>query len=97
MVIYEMIFRSNPEDLKSDFYKNNTEETRKYFFEHMLRKADQELDKYKSHDLSEWMLEPFEETIRALNSMKDEFIKTGNANCDFYQSIGVLERTINEI
>ncbi|MFW1646086.1 hypothetical protein [Acinetobacter guillouiae] len=36
MNFFEMIYHSGPEDFKYDFYKNNTEESRKLFCDRMM-------------------------------------------------------------
>lgn len=102
MVVYEMVYSSGPEDYKSDFYKNNSKESRKDFFDQMLEDAKRELSSIKQSDYVNaesynWLTSDFKEKVEALNQMKDEFIKTGQSRFDTYISIGVAERLVKDV
>lgn len=98
MNFFEMIYFSGPEDFKSDFYKNNTEESRKHFFDRMLSEATQELDDLKQeNDVDDFLMNMHQEQIDALNQMKDEFIKNGKARFNCYVSLCVAERTLKDM
>lgn len=102
MNFFEMIYYSGPEDFNSDFYKNNTEESRKDFFDQMLERAKREIDKinesdYVSAESCEWFTAHLKEKVDALNQMRDEFITNGQARFDSYVSLWVGERTLKDV
>ncbi len=98
MNFFEMIYHSGPEDFKSDFYKNNTKESRRHFFDRMLNNATHELDDPKQeNDVDDFLLNMYQEEINKLNQMKDEFITNGRAKFDCYVSLCVAERTLKDV
>lgn len=98
MNFFEMIYHSGPEDFKYDFYKNNTEESRKLFCDRILKEAKQELDDLKQeNDVNDFLLNMYQEEINTLNQMKDEFITNGRAKFDCYVSLCVAERTLKDV
>ncbi|MFW1946204.1 hypothetical protein ACG93R_22230 [Acinetobacter guillouiae] len=98
MNFFEMIYHSGPEDFKYDFYKNNNDQSRRHFFDRMLKDAKQDLADYKlGKDSDKFLLSIYQEQIDALNQMKDEFIKNGKARFNSYVSLCVAERTLKDV
>ena len=102
MNFFEMIYHSGPEDFEVDFYKGNTEKSRRHFFNKLMNDAKQSLKDTKEDpslgiELRNYLLASEQEAIDALVSMKDDFIKNGRAHFDSYISLGVAERTIKEV
>lgn len=101
MIFFEMVYYSGPEDSKTDFYRNNTEESRKDFFDQMLEGAKREVNKinerdYVSAESCQWFTAHLKEEVDALNHMKDEFITNARAKFDTYVSLYVVERTFKD-
>ncbi len=102
MKFFEMIYHSGPEDFEVNFYKENTEKTRRHFFNKLMNEAKQSLKDTKEDlsfgvELRNYLLTSDQEAIDALANMKDDFIKKGRAHFDSYISLGVAERTIKEV
>ncbi|ENX06530.1 hypothetical protein [Acinetobacter courvalinii] len=102
MNFFEMIYHSGPEDFECDFYKENTEKSRRHFFNKLMNDAKQSLKDSKQDpslgiELRNYLLASDDEAINALASMKEDFIKKGRAHFDRYISLGVAERTIKEV
>ncbi len=94
-----MIYRYDPEDFSCDFYKSNTQKSRRYFFNQILKDAKQALNDYRAYssdDEDDFLLNSYQKDIEVLNKMKDEFIKTGRVSFDSYVGIGVIERTLKD-
>jgi len=102
MTFFEMIYHSGPEDFECDFYKENTEKSRRHFFNKLMSDAKQSFKDSKEDpslgiELRNYLLASEQEAIDALLSMKDDFIKKGKALFDSYISLGVAERTVKEV
>lgn len=100
MNFFEMIYHSGPEDFECDFYKSNTEKSRRHFFNQMLKDAKQDLENYKAdpHDeMDDYLSKSYQESVDVLHRIKDEFIKKGTAKSGSYISFCVAERTIKDV
>ncbi|AMX20189.1 hypothetical protein IEC338SC_3074 [Acinetobacter pittii] len=102
MIIYEMIYHSGPEDYTSDFYKENSEKSRRHFVNQISKDTRQTLSDYLADpnfnkELYAYVIEAFEEEIETLNHMKVEFIKNGRVNHSSYISIVVAERLVKDV
>lgn len=98
MNFFEMIYHSGPDEFECDFYKNNSNKSRRHFINQRLKDAKQDLADYKlENDTNEFLLNIYQEQIDALNQMKDEFIANGKARFNCYVSLCVAERTLKDV
>ncbi|MFW1997275.1 hypothetical protein ACG904_20385 [Acinetobacter guillouiae] len=98
MNFFEMIYHSGPDEFECDFYKNNSNKSRRHFINQRLKDAKQDLADYKhEEEANEFLLGIYQEQIDALNQMKDEFIANGKARFNCYVSLCVAERTLKDV
>lgn len=98
MHIYEMIYRSDPEESSYDFYKNNNKESRKHFFDQMLGDVTKALEDCKAvcEEGDIYLISMYQDEIAALRQMESAFLKTGKAEIDSYISMCIAERTVKD-
>ncbi|KAF1018453.1 MAG: hypothetical protein GAK29_04232 [Acinetobacter bereziniae] len=98
MNFFEMIYHSGPDEFECDFYKKNSNKSRRHFINKRLKDAKQELANCKhEEETNEFLLHIYQEQIDALNQMKDEFIRNGKARFNCYVSLCVAERTLKDV